>query len=465
MSCAVIEAIGDVECTLPCPALTLGETPARIPIVKRPPLAACVACVVIPARDEADSIERTLTALAAQQDLAGRPVDPDTLELILLANNCRDETATIARRLAGRSGTPALHVVELELPPEQAHVGMARRIGMDEAYRRLASIGRPRGLIATTDADTLVSPTWIAAMLHELERGADAVGGRILVAADERRAMAPAVRSRFLRNVGYWALANEVDARLDPRPGDPWPCHEQFFGASLAVTVRAYRAVGGLTVLPSGEDAALAAALRRADIEIRHSLDVRVHTSGRLDGRTPAGLAALLAGWSHLTADDDFQRVPGVESVVARATCRRAVRDLWRRARSWRGQCANEIAHLAELAGVPEAWLFQVVAGNDRLGTLLEAFEQRSVWNRHPELVDVREAIDGLRTWLEPFRRGPAHAPTFARQVRGLPFLPPTHPNRRRLRAVRPPAALATLEEVEAVGERAAPLAPPPHVA
>lgn len=435
------------------------------PLIARPPAAACLACVVIPARDEAAAIERTLAALAAQQDLAGRPLNPDAYELILLANNCRDETADLARRFAECSGTPALNVVELELPPAEAHVGTARRVGMDEAYRRLASLGRSRGLIATTDADTIVSPTWLAAMLHEVEHGAEAVGGRILVAPDERRAMPPPVRRRFLRNVGYWALANEVDARIDPRPGDPWPCHEQFFGASLAVTVRAYEAVGGLPVRPSGEDAALAAALRRSDIAIRHSPDVRVHTSARLDGRTPAGLAALLAGWSHLTADADFQRVPSAASVVARATCRRAVRDLWRRTRMGGDLCPVEITHLAALAGVPEAWFFEAIPASDRLGVLLDDLEQRSVWQREPDLVDVRAAIDGLRVWLEPYRREAAGPPMFARHLPGLPFLPPARLDHRMLRGGRPAATLAALEQVQAVGERSAPLAPPPQVA
>lgn len=462
----MIEAIGEAENVGQRPQQTGIGIPGGPRLVARLPSAACVACVVIPARDEADSIERTLTALAAQRDLAGRPLDPDSYELILLANNCRDETATMARRFAERRRALALHVVELELPPEEAHVGAARRIGMDEAYRRLASLGRPSDLIATTDADTLVSPTWLAAMLREVGRGAEAVGGRILVAADERRAMTPPVRRRFLRNVGYWALVNEVDARVDPRPGDPWPCHEQFFGASLAVTVRAYGAVGGLPVRPSGEDVALAAALRRADIAIRHSVDVRVHTSGRLDGRTPAGLAALLAGWSRLATDDDRQRVPSVETVVARATCRRAVRDLWRRTSMGGDLCDRELVHLAELAGVPAAWLSQAIPGSDRLGLLLDELEQRSVWHREPDLVDVRAAIDGLRAWLAPYRREAARPPTFARHLRGLPFLPPARLLDRQIeRASRAAARLAALEQVEPIGERAAPLAPPPQVA
>src|SRR5262249_45671316 len=40
-----------------------------------------------------------------------------------------------------------------ELPPKHAGVGLARKIGMDEALRRLADIGNTRGIIACYDAD------------------------------------------------------------------------------------------------------------------------------------------------------------------------------------------------------------------------------------------------------------------------------------------------------------------------
>jgi glycosyltransferase involved in cell wall biosynthesis len=429
---------------------TSGAPRAAVPLVKAAPAAASTVCVVIPARDEAGSIRRTLAALAEQRDLVGRPLPSDSYEIILLANNCRDETAAVARRMAETYPNVVLHVVEIALPPGEAHVGAARRLAMDEACRRLLRVGRPRGIIATTDADTLVSPTWIAATLREVDLGAEAVGGRILVAVHDHALMATPVRSRFLRNVGYGALANEAAARIDPRPGDPWPCHEQFCGASLAVTVRSYRAVGGLPALSSGEDTALGHALLRADIEIRHAVDVRVQTSGRLDGRTPAGLAALLAGWSGLKTDDRFQLVPSAESVVLRATCRRTLRGLWERRRAGHALCDGELACLADRIGVPDDWLGNTLLSADGPGILLNEVEEQAIWHRAPDLVDVRDAIAALRVWLEPYRRHEARPPALARPAHEPPILLPT---------------LAALEQVQAVGPFAPALAPPTHVA
>lgn len=428
------------------------------------PSADCSICVVVPARDEADSIEGTLQALATQLDLTGRPLSRSAYEIIVVANNCRDDTVARASRVRQRHPDLALHVIELELPPARAHVGEARKLGMEEACRRLLAVARPRGIIATTDADTVVSPTWLAHTRREVTQGAEAIGGRILVSADERQSMAPPVRQRFLRNVGYGALANEASARIDPRPGDPWPCHEQFSGASLAVTAQAYRRVGGLPVLPSGEDTALANGLHRADIEIRHSLDVRVYTSGRVDGRTPAGLAASLALWSARSTNGQFQLVPSAATVLARAQGRRFLRDLWTNARTHGAMCPDEVVRLAEFAHVSEAWLRLALLTSDQFGPLYAAFEAQAHWHRLPDLVDVREAISELRAWLAPYRLPTAQPPLFARHIAGLPFARPAQPSRPVTQLPAPmlqTPKFAALKEIEAVSA----LAPPPQVA
>lgn len=438
----------------------LAAWPSSSPLVAIPPAEGCAVSVVIPARDEADTIAGTIAALAEQIDLAGRPLPRAPYEIILLANNCRDDTASIARRLADTYGELVLHVVELELPADEAHVGSARRLGMDEACRRLFVTGRPRGLIATTDADTKVSPTWNAATVRETERGAEAVGGRILVEARERQAMGRQLRSRFLRNIGYHALADEIDAYIDPRPADPWPRHHQFSGASLAITAGAYRRVGGLPVLASDEDVALGRALRRSDIEIRHSPDVGVFTSSRLDGRAPAGMADQLAAWSALTGDDAGRPVPGAATVVARATTRRDLRDQWQRARTGRSPCARAVARLAETIGVPERTLHDLLLTPTPFGMLLEEVETRATWPTEDDPIDVRAAITDLRAWLGPRRRRGVPVP-FARQLSALPAVQPRPAGAGAWARTSRSSPLPTLEDIQTIR----PFAPPPQVA
>ncbi len=115
--------------------------------------------VIIPARDGAV----TLAALTSQTDLAGRSLPPDSFEVLVSDNHCLDGTAAAVRRFAGQHSVWAVHVASLRLAGPDAHVGRARRLLMDEAYRRLLGMGRFNGLIASTDADTRLAPNWLAA--------------------------------------------------------------------------------------------------------------------------------------------------------------------------------------------------------------------------------------------------------------------------------------------------------------
>ena len=89
----------------------------------------------------------------------------------------------------------------------------------------------------------------------------------------------------------YLTALAELDAICDPRPYDPWPNHRVASGASLAVTLAAYRAIGGLPPVRLGEDAALVRTLEEGGFEVRHSLAALVTTSCRFDGRAKGGAA------------------------------------------------------------------------------------------------------------------------------------------------------------------------------
>ena len=138
------------------------------PLVESPPLAQCEVCVIVPVRNEAQLLEACLSALANQVDLQGRSLDFRRYEVILLANNCTDDSVAIAQQFSSLHPEFRLHIVELVLPPAVAYIGRVRQMLMDEAYHRLASLGLVNlgskcGIIASTDGDTQVAPTWIAA--------------------------------------------------------------------------------------------------------------------------------------------------------------------------------------------------------------------------------------------------------------------------------------------------------------
>ena len=89
-------------------------------------------------------------------------------------------------------------------------------------------------------------------------------------------------------------VCDEIGARLDPDPWDPLPRHTQNSGASIAVTVAAYRRAGGIPAAILGEDRAFFAALRRIDARIRHSPACHAVVSGRAEGRAAGGMAETI---------------------------------------------------------------------------------------------------------------------------------------------------------------------------
>lgn len=281
------------------------------------PRAKLRACVIVPARNEAHLIESTVASLATQVG-----IDHAAFRVVVLANNSLDGTAEAARRAGRRHPRLDLTVLEHDFPDGEASVGAARRHLMDMAADCLPW----HGVIVSTDGDTVVRSSWLAAMLSAIDRGADMVGGRILARATPGD---PHLRRIYLADTTYRLLMTEVEAQLDPTPGDPWPRHFQHFGASLAVRRDAYLAVGGLPRVPHLEDVAMYERLCRTDAVIRHCPSVVATTSARLTGRAGVGLSTQLVEWRQQLDRGTAPIVESADYVIARASRRRALREAW----------------------------------------------------------------------------------------------------------------------------------------
>lgn len=250
------------------------------------PPAGAVVCV--PARDEAERLPALIASLGAQAGFG-----PDApLGLVILANGCRDDTASVAIRVAAAHDGLALRLVEATLPPDAAHVGTARRMALDIGADWLGAVGMPDGVLLCTDADARVPPDWVAANLVAL-RDADIVGGALVIAEDAESD--PGLVRLNEAIAAYWRSVRAIDERLDPAPHDPAPRHGDHTGASLALRASLYRAVGGLPPLPGGEDNALVARVVETGGRLRHDPAVRVHVSDRIVGRATGGMAQDMA--------------------------------------------------------------------------------------------------------------------------------------------------------------------------
>jgi glycosyltransferase involved in cell wall biosynthesis len=314
------------------------------------------AIIAIPVRNEIERIEACLRAIDVQVGLA-----PGSLGLVLFLNNCTDGTDALVTRLVPTLSIPVR--VESE-DFSGAHAGWARRRAMDAAAAWLGDAG----IILSTDADSRVPPNWVARNRAAIEAGADAVAGRVELDAAEAALLPPSLPARGRLEDIYDALITEAEARIDPDPHDPWPCHRTAIGATLAVTREAYRAVGGMPEIPLGEDGAFIARLIEHGLRVRHATDVCVTISARLTGRAPGGVADTIR--SRCEEPDALcdARMETFPRVVRRYLWRRRFRRLHgtgrlRRDRAWARALGIPLMEADRIAALP---LGQAIAEAER---------------------------------------------------------------------------------------------------
>jgi glycosyltransferase involved in cell wall biosynthesis len=217
--------------------------------------------VVIPAHDEADLLPACLAAVR----LAAAALAPVPVHLVVVADACTDQTAALARA----AGATVLEIAARS-------VGAARAAGMREVLRRTAHLDPAQVWLASTDADTLVPPCWLARQARHATEGWEAVVGTVTVA--DWAGQPAAVPPRFLARYGTGGAS-----------------HPHVHGANLGCTARAYLAAGGFAALRTAEDHGLVDALAAAGRAILRTTGVSVVTSARRRARAPHGFSHLLS--------------------------------------------------------------------------------------------------------------------------------------------------------------------------
>jgi hypothetical protein len=383
-------------------------------LVKTPLLAQTRVCAIVPVRNEAEHIVSTLTALANQVDFHGKPLDPNCYEVIIFANNCTDNSAGLVRRFISQHPHFLLHLIEQELPSAEAHIGRARQLVMDEAHRRFMVLNQQQGIIASTDGDSQVDSKWVASILHEIDRGADAVGGRIITDRAGRSALDQCTRASYLRSVGYHHLVTQLENYIDPDPFDHWPSHHQFFGANFAVTHEMYALAGGMPSVRTPEDVAFHRALMRAGAQLRYSSRMRVITSARQTGRTSIGLANQLAQWQTMGHQQQTDWVESAEAIEAKLRARRELRTVWEQFTENHGLSKQTLKQLAMKLAVSVDRLIYAVEHSSSFGAFYQQIEQHQqdagLWRQRWSAVGIEVAIAQLRLRIHQLRQQSAPA-------------------------------------------------------
>lgn len=354
--------------------------------------------VIVPARNEARNICKALNALRLQTDNCGKPLNPQLYEVLLLVNNCSDQTYTVARNYQQKYPDFALHLTEIHLHPSKANIGFVRRLLMDEAYRRLSANGNLKGIIASTDGDTQVDACWVYHIMQEIANGCDAVGGRILT----RRSRSVS-RIYHLRDVAYRTLLSQAEAMIDPEKHDPWPRHFQYFGASMAVTCNVYHQVGRLPQVPYLEDNAFHQALQRMDVRIRKTPAVKAYTSTRTAGRVEVGFSEQLKKWSGYSKNSYMQEVEPVGAWLVKFKSRRILRQCWEAYLNDGFYDEEIVQNLAENIMINAEWLHQELISSPFFGLFWEKVRGQmgsGSWGKQWKLVHITQAIQELRIFV-----------------------------------------------------------------
>lgn len=245
------------------------------------------------------------------------------IPVAIVVNNTTDNSLDVLERC--RSDFRArlsIDVTDIRFAPDEAHAGSARGLAMDRGAELVGD--RNNAILISTDADARPPASWLTAIAAAMARGADLVGGRIVIDPDEPLpAQAALLREALDR---YWDRVRAIEDEIDPVAWDLPPRHGDHTGASLAITLRAYRECGGVPRIASGEDRALVMAALARGAKLAHPQDVWINVSPRRDGRAAGGMAEDMARLIDAGAERSPLLMPDFDHWRARAEWRRRVR-------------------------------------------------------------------------------------------------------------------------------------------
>src|SRR5258705_1441196 len=223
--------------------------------MQTPPDSDLSLAVVIPCFNEPDLV-KSLESLRRSERPSGG------VEVIVVVNSAagcspgilkqNQRSLNEARQWTETQKEPRLtvHLIDAQnLPPRHAGVGLARKIGMDEALRCFDDIGKlNEGIILCFDADCECAPNYLASVEGHFRVHRDSPGCSICFEHPLEGEMQPAV---------YDAVTNyELHLRyyVQALRYAQFPHAYHTIGSSMAVRARVYMEQGGMNRRQAGED-------------------------------------------------------------------------------------------------------------------------------------------------------------------------------------------------------------------
>jgi hypothetical protein len=222
--------------------------------IEKPPMTGLFQVVVIPCCNE-PALLTTLHSLKNCKP-ASHPV-----EVIIVVNAAEgNQEAMEQNRItaaafhqwnkAHRDAHIVFHMIERnDLPSHRAGAGLARKIGMDMAARRLKLAGTPKGIILSLDADCRVSDNYLSETEHFFLRHPSAIG---CVFRFEHPLQGDEFPDRVYQAIAEYELYLRYFHEGLKWSGYPYPFHT--IGSCMAVRSDIYRRAGGMNQRKAGED-------------------------------------------------------------------------------------------------------------------------------------------------------------------------------------------------------------------
>ncbi|RXJ44364.1 glycosyltransferase [Gelidibacter gilvus] len=347
--------------------------------------------VIIPAKNEAEEIEKTLLAHINQQTRQKEILPHSTYEIIVLCHNCNDNTYSKCQKFATAHPYANIHV--LALNSEVANtVGAARRVLMNIASSRLPN---SNGIIASTDADTIPDPFWLCSLESYIQTNVDLICGLINV---DYNSIGGQPLTYLLAKDNYLMLQAKLESQMFPDPHDPWPRHNYNWGPNLAIKKYVYQSVGGITPLPFLEDVDLFNRVVEQGFVVKHCMDTIVKTSVRINSRCDEGFGAELKVW---TENDGIPyRVEGLNKLKSRF----GIYDLIKR--YYENPSQEALIKISKLSHLKKKEVALLLSRFKRYETMMIYMKQHltscGIWNSFYPNICVMDAYQELNSHLHP---------------------------------------------------------------
>lgn len=259
-----------------------------------------VFCVVIPCFNEPNLITTLQSLVDAQQ--TAKPVEvivvinaPMNAPKDIQAQNQKSKSAFKEWVGTTRAERLKFHLIDAaNLPQKKAGVGLARKMGMDEAFRQFAAQNRA-GHIVCLDADCTVSPNYLVEAEQQIKP--DIRGGHFQF---EHRLNA--VENETLR---AGILQYELHLRYHNQglKYTGFPFAEHTVGSCMIVRSDVYGQLGGMNQRKAGEDFYFMNKVYPGGRCITIN-NARVYPSARVSNRVPFGTGRAQNNWLKDTATE-----------------------------------------------------------------------------------------------------------------------------------------------------------------